>query len=231
MGGRGAFSMSAWANGGIGAGGSSLDVTDRYRGMSLQQAEDAIRGIRDHEEAVVFDKNMNVIAAYSGGSGSVQLPESLKRKDGITITHNHPPGSADYGATFSPADISWFASSRAREIRAVGQGQGEHVYSVQVRGKQSSTSVKYAKTQLRLWAASVRADTIPKSQGGTGKLQSEWRKAYDAHRRKGASKAAADHAAWQQATGALDRSLTDFVASTGNGAIYYARNKRYRVNR
>ncbi len=45
------------------------------------------------------------------------------------------------------------------------------------------------------------------------------------------SKASADHAAWQQATGVVERSLTEFVARMDDRTIYYARNKRYKVNR
>ena len=224
------FSMTAWANGGIGGEGQSTDVTSKYGGMSLAQAEDTLRGIKDHEEAVIFDKDMNVIAAYSGGSGSVQLPDDLKNKDGITITHNHPGGDTSYGATFSPADVSWFATSKAAEMRAVGAGQGEYVYSIQVRGSQSSISVKYAKTQMNLWAHSVVKDVIPKSQGGTGKLQSDYRKMYNSFRAQGMSQSAAKHAAWQKATGDLERSLTKKAART-QGVIYISKNKPYKVNR
>ena len=225
--------MTAWLKNGVGSGGQSIDVTAKYAGMSLQQAEDALRKIGSHEEAVVFDKNMKVIAAYSGGSGSVALPSSLKKTEGITVTHNHPPGNADYGATLSPADVSWFASSRAAEIRAVGRGQGEHVYSLQVRGRQSAVKTKYAKTQLNLWANQVARDATPKGSGGTGRLQNEYRKLYNGYRKQGKSKSAARHAAWQRATGEIEASLTRKVAELGSssGAIYYSKNKRYKVNR
>lgn len=91
--------------------------------------------------------------------------------------------------------------------------------------------VKYAKTQLNLWAHKMRNDVTPISEGGTGKLQSEFKKSYNANRKKGMSDKAARHAAWQQATGNLERSLTDHVSSTGNGAIYISKNRRYNVNR
>lgn len=100
-----------------------------------------------------------------------------------------------------------------------------------MRGKQSSTKVKYAKAQLNLWAHRVRRDTIPVSEGGTGKLQSDYDRAYNRHRKSGMSVPAARHAAWQQATGYLERSLTDHVSDTGNGSIYVSRNRRYNVNR
>ncbi len=232
MGGRGMKSMSAWANGGVSAGGGSRDVTSKYRGMSLAQAEDTIRKIKDHEEAVVFDKDMKVIAAYSGDSGSVRLPSSLKSKQGITVTHNHPGGEAGYGATFSPADIAWFASSKGAEMRAVGSGKGEFVYSIQVRGKQSANSVKYAKNQLRLWAAKVNRDATPVSKGGTGKLQKDYDRYYRKHRKQGKSVEAAKHAAWQQATGKLERSLSDAAKqNSAFGALYFSKNRRYNVNR
>lgn len=232
MGGRGAVSATAWANSGLGTGGNAIDVTAKYQGMTLAQAEDVIRGIKGHEEAVIFDKDMNVIAAYSGGSGSVALPDELKKKDGITITHNHPTGDTNYGATLSPADVAWLATSRAAEIRAVAAGQGEYVYSLQVRGKQSAVSTKYAKTQLNLWAHQVRRDATPVSSGGTGKLQAEYKRLYNQYKQSGMSTRAAKHAAWQQATGDLERKLSDKVAElSSNGAIYYARNRRYNVNR
>ena len=230
MGGRGASSMMAWATG---FGSTSIDVTNRYSGMTLQEAESVLRGIKAHEEAVIFDKDMNVIAAFSGGTGSVALPDSLKSKDGITITHNHPAGDAAYGATFSPADISWFATSRAKEIRAVGAGQGEYVYSLRTAGKQSAVSTKYEKTQLNLWAHQVKASVTPKSKGGTGELQARNKAEYNKFRKQGKSVKASKHAAWQVATGILERSLTEKVASFGNGSstIYFSKNKSYNVNR
>lgn len=228
MGGRGSVSMTAWATG---VGGASVDITDKYMGMSLSEAENTLRGIKGHEEAVVFDKKMNVIAAYSGGTGSVAIPETLKKKDDITITHNHPTGDADYGATFSPADVSWFGSSRAKEIRAVGAGQGEYIYSLRTTGKQSAVSTKYEKTQLNAWAHKVIADATPKSQGGTGKLQARYRKEYNKFRNQGKSPEASRHAAWQVATGVLERSLANKVHSLGNGTIYFSRNRSYNVNR
>lgn len=231
MGGRGASSMIRWAKSGLAAGGRNIDVTSKYQGMTLEQAEDAIRRVKGHEEAVIFDKNMNVIAAYSGGDTSVSLPASLKKRDDITITHNHPPGDAGYGATLSPADVQWFATSRAKEIRAVGSGQGEYVYSLGVRGKQSDIKTKTAKTQLNLWAHKVAKDARPVSEGGTGRLQKEYQRLYKEHRDNGASAEAARHAAWQQATGELERQLSDKVSSLGAAVVYYAKNKRYKVNR
>lgn len=214
---------------------ASADVTSRYAGMTLQQAEDALRRIKSHEEAVVFDKNMNVIAAYQGikNGSSVDLPEELKKKEGITITHNHPVGAAGYGATFSPADVSWFASSRAKEIRAVGSGQGEYVYLLRSTGKQSAVTTKYEKTQLNLWAHQVNASVLPVGRGGTGALQSRYKAEYNKFRSQGKSDKASRHAAWQVATGELERSLTDKIASFGNGSstIYISKNKKYKVNR
>lgn len=230
MGGRGVWSMSAWATG---AGAVSLDITDKYSGMTLQAAENVLRGISDHEEAVVFDKHMNVIAAFSGGNGSVGIPENLKKKDDVTITHNHPVGDTGYGATLSPSDVSWFATSRAKEIRAVASGQGEHVYSLGVTGRQSAIKTKYEKTQLNLWAHMVASSATPKESGGTGELQARYRKEYNKFRNQGKSSQAAKHAAWQVATGVLERSLTDKVASFGNDrdTIYFSKNKKYNVNR
>lgn len=230
MGGRGASSMMAWATG---FGSTAIEVTSRYSGMTLQEAESVLRGIKTHEEAVIFDKDMNVIAAFSGGTGSVALPDSLKSKDGITITHNHPAGDAAYGATFSPADISWFATSRAKEIRAVGAGQGEYVYSLRTTGKQSAVSTKYEKTQLNLWAHQVKASVTPERMGGTGELQARNKAEYNKFRKQGKSVKASKHAAWQVATGILERSLTEKVASFGSGSstIYFSKNKSYNVNR
>lgn len=227
-----ATGISVYMSGGLSTGSGSTDVTSRYADMTLAQAEDALRAIGDHEEAVVFDKNMNVIAAYSGGDSSVSLPDSLKNRRDITITHNHPGGDAGYGGVLSPSDVGWFATSKAAEIRAVASGQGEFVYSLQVRSSQSAMSTQYAKTQLNLWAHMMKRDTLPPSKGGTGKLQSDYRRAYNQHMRNGATKAAARHAAWQQATGAIERSLSDKVAElSGSGAIYYARNRYYNVGR
>ena len=203
MGGRGVFSASqkAWVSGGNIA--TTTDITSKYAGMTLKQAEDTLRNIDDHEEAVIFDKHMNVILALSGDNGSVGLPVALQKRDDITITHNHPANDTNYGATLSPADVSWFASSRAKEMRAVASGQGEFVYSLQVRGKQATTKTKYEKTQLNLWAHAVIKDATPKKDGGTGKLQSDYQREYNAFIKQGKSVKVAKHAAWQKATGTL----------------------------
>lgn len=55
---------------------------------------------------------------------------------------------------------------------------------------------------------------------------------YNGYRKQGMSSGQARHAAWQQATGKLERSLSDKAASLkSNGVIYYSKNKKYDVNR
>lgn len=221
--------VKAWA--GLTGQTKSIDVTSKYKGMSLQQVEDELRNIKGHEEAVIFDKNMKVIAAYSGGDTSVYIPTSFQKVDGITITHNHPLWDTKYGATLSPSDVGWFANSKVREFRAVASGQGEHVYSLFNRGKQSSIDVKYSKAQLKVWPPRWKRDVTPKSDGGTGKLQALFDSEYNTFRNKGYSDSSAKHAAWQKATGVLERDLSEFVSNTGRGLTYFARNKKYKVNR
>jgi ribosomal protein L22 len=211
----------------------SLDVTEKYKGMTLKQAENALRKIQDHEEAVIFDKDMNVVKALSGESGSITFPNDLKKKEGITVTHNHPSGLTGYGAVFSPDDVSWFTTSKATEIRAVASGKGEYVYSLQVRGRQSSRKTKNEKKQLNKWAHSVEKDVLPKAEGGTGKLISDFNSFYRQFRNQGKSENSAKRSAWQKATGIIEKSLEDTVKSLGKnaGAIYYSKNKKYNVNR
>ena len=220
--------MTSWLTASLSSGGKSIDITGKYKGMTLSQAEDTLRAVKGHEEAVIFDKDMNVIAAFSGGDTSVNIPSRFRQQDGITVTHNHPLSESEYGGVLSPADVAWFAGSNAAEIRAVASGQGEFVYSLQIRGARSHQ----AEYELMRWAVSERDYVTPKSEGGSGRLQSDYRKLYNQYKNSGMSKKSARHAAWQQATGNIERRLAQKAKSLeSQGVFYFAKNNRYNVNR
>lgn len=112
-----------------GKGGGSphpLDIS-KFSNMSLEDAERRIRNLK-HEELFVFDKDGKLIEAYKGSATSVSFPMSVLDYKGATVTHGHPKGAADFGGTFSFADIKNMLESKWAEHRATASGQGEMNY-------------------------------------------------------------------------------------------------------
>ena len=76
------------------------------------------------------------------------------------------------------------------------------------------------------------AAVINSDARATANDSDDYQKMYNGYRKQGMSSGQARHAAWQQATGKLERSLSDKAASLkSNGVIYYSKNKKYDVNR
>lgn len=112
-----------------GKGGGSphpLDIS-KFGNLSLEDAERRIRNLK-HEELFVFDKDGKLIEAYKGNSNSVSFPMSVLDYKGATVTHGHPKGAADFGGTFSFADVKNMLESKWAEHRATASGQGEMNY-------------------------------------------------------------------------------------------------------
>lgn len=76
----------------------------------------------------------------------------------------------------------------------------------------------------------VRRKRLP--DGEDGYIVPCSQRAYNQHRRSGSFVTPARHAAWQQATGVIERSLKEKVAElSGSGTIYHSRNHCYDVVR
>lgn len=100
---------------------------EEYKGQSLEQIEGRIRMLK-HEELFAFDSNDELIAAFKGDENSVSFPETLLHVQDATVTHGHPKGLAEFGGTFSFADINNMLKSNWKEHRATASGQGEMNY-------------------------------------------------------------------------------------------------------
>ena len=96
----------------------------------------------------------------------------------------------------------------------------------------SSPISDYTLDTTRLPHGETQRQCLIISQIDTAPKQAEYKRLYNQYKQSGMSTQAAKHVAWQKATGDLERKLSDKVAElSSNGAIYYARNRRYNVNR
>ena len=110
MGGRGA--KSSYGDEGITTGDSGrpltfYDLTDKYKGMTIQEFEKAIRD-RKVEYIGLADKNGKIIiAGSSNNEGAVAVPTTHPDfNKAKTLTHNHPYyGGRELGGSFSGADV------------------------------------------------------------------------------------------------------------------------------
>ena len=112
------------------------DRTDRYRGMSIHEFENAIRD-KKTEYIGIFDKDGNlIVAGTSGNKGSVAIPSYAPGfKDAYTMTHNHPYSNGRViGGSFSGADIQVNTRFKFGESRAVTNGPNEHTYIFRNKG-------------------------------------------------------------------------------------------------
>ena len=138
MGGRGAASGAKGGKiKGTNAAGKSrvfYDKTEHFRGMSMHDFENAVRG-RATEYLGGFDKNGTlVVAGTSNSKGSVVVPTGHPGFNSITtITHNHPSNSSrPVGGTLSEADVKVLGTYKnLNSMRAVANGKSEHSYIIQ----------------------------------------------------------------------------------------------------
>ena len=151
-----------------------IDISN-YAGWTLEQTEDRLRGL-NHEELFVFDENDQLIEAYKGYATSVSFPRELFDKEGITVTHGHPKSQADFGGTFSWADIDNMLNSKWAEHRATAGGQGEMNYIMRRTAKADPQGLrnqinKDYPTIDKKWQDVYRAALIEAKNKGMNNLQ------------------------------------------------------------
>lgn len=177
-------------------------------------AEARIRNLK-HEEMFVFDKDDKLIAAYKGGPTSVSFPSTLLQQEGITVTHGHPKSMANFGGTFSFADMKNMLNSKWAEHRATASGQGEMNYILR---KTSSSNAKGFYNQINR---------------DYQRLVKEYTAKYISVRKtalaNGATKAAAEHRARQEAVGTLNAYYKQTASKYGYS--YVTRKTEYQYNR
>ena len=220
MGGRGANSdiqrIHDWLKGESSTGGGKVNPMDisKFKDYTLEQTEKWLRNLA-HEELFAFDKDGNAIRAYKGNSKSVSFDADLLDVEGATVTHGHPKGMAEFGGTFSWADINNMLNSKWAEHRATASGQGEMNYIMRATAKANPKGLR----------RQINKD-FPK-------IDAEWQKVYkDTYRQeldKGTPKAQAMHIARQKGVGVLNayykRTFSKF------GYDYVTRKKEYQYNR
>lgn len=182
--------------------------------MTLEDAERRIRNLK-HEELFVFDKDGKLVEAYKGNSHSVSFPMSVLDYKGATVTHGHPKGAADFGGTFSFADVKNMLESKWAEHRATASGQGEMNYIMR-KGQGAKPKAFY--NQINRDYKQIERY-----------LSDRYTKAYDDALKDGKSKQSAMHAARQMAVGYLN----DYWRRTAPkfGYEFITRKKDYTYNR
>lgn len=219
MGGRGANSdiqkIHDWLKGESLGGGKAnpMDIS-KFQNYTLEQTENRIRNLA-HEELFAFDKDGNIIRAYKGNSKSVAFDADLLDVEGATVTHGHPKGMAEFGGTFSWADINNMLNSKWAEHRATASGQGEMNYIMRATAKANPEGLR----------RQINKD-FPK-------IDREWQKVYrDTYKQeldKGTPRTQAMHIARQKGVGVLNayykRTFSKF------GYDYVTRKKEYQYNR
>lgn len=219
MGGRGANSdiqkIHDWLKGESSGGGKAnpMDIS-KFQNYTLEQTENRIRNLA-HEELFAFDKDGNIIRAYKGNSKSVAFDADLLDVEGATVTHGHPKGMAEFGGTFSWADINNMLNSKWAEHRATASGQGEMNYIMRATAKANPEGLR----------RQINKD-FPK-------IDREWQKVYrDTYKQeldKGTPRTQAMHIARQKGVGVLNayykRTFSKF------GYDYVTRKKEYQYNR
>lgn len=167
---------------------------------TLQGVENRIRKLQ-HEEAYIFDASGQLISGVSGGNSSVGIPSAWMGIDGATVTHGHPVGNHDFGATLSFGDVDLMTDSNWKELRAAANGQGEFNYIMRRTSKADNAGLK----------AKIKND----SGKMMTQLNDDYKKAYDSAIKSGKSPQAARHEGWQKATGTIHRYWRDTLPQYG----------------
>nr|DAE55156.1 MAG TPA: hypothetical protein [Caudoviricetes sp.] len=190
-----------------------MDVS-KFDGKSLQEIESRIRSL-SHEELFVLDKNDKVIQAYKGNSKSVAFPRSVLAIEGATVTHGHPKGMAEFGGTFSFADVRNMADSKWSEHRATASGQGEMNYIMRRTSKSNGSGLK---KRIESDAPSLQRH-----------LSTTYSSVYNSQRKAGKSESQALHRARQEAVGELNAYWKKVMPQYGYE--YVTRKRSYKYNR
>lgn len=193
MGGRGSGSgvndFIDWLSGeGRGSKLTPIDIK-KFQGASLQQIETRLRSLT-HEEMFVIDKQGNVVSAYKGNKDSVSFKNEELYRQGATVTHGHPKGAAEFGGTFSFADMRNMLTSGWQEHRATASGQGEMNYIIR-RGAKPNPQGYYRRINRDY-------QKLQKS------ISREYNKAYDKAMKSGMPRKSALHQARQKGVGILN---------------------------
>lgn len=192
-----------------------LDPIDvrKYQGQNLERIEARIRKL-SHEQLYAFDQDGKILAAYRGNATSVCFPASLLKAKGITVTHGHPKGYAEFGGTFSFADIDNMLKSEWQEHRAAASGQGEMNYIMRRTAKADPPA-------LRERINRDYPDLI-------GRAKEAYKEAYDRELKLHGEKQAR-HVARQKQVGVLNAYYKEIFPQYG--FEYITRKKEYRYNR
>lgn len=151
-GGRGASSSYGGdkTTGGDGRPVKFYDKTDRYKGMSVHEFENAVRDKTVEYIGLFDDKGNLVVAGTSYNPGRVAIPTNHPNfKEVQTLTHNHPYKPVDdpnrtIGASFSDADVrNHVLFGFKGETRAVSNGPNENTYIFRAKSgaKQNNTAM------------------------------------------------------------------------------------------
>lgn len=189
-----------------------IDVR-KYQGHSLEETEARIRKLA-HEQLYAFDQDGKILAAYRGNATSVCFPASLLQVKGITVTHGHPKGYAEFGGTFSFADIDNMLKSEWQEHRAAASGQGEMNYIMRRTAKADPPALRER----------INRD-YPEL---IGRAKEAYREAYDRELKLHGEKQAR-HVARQKQVGVLNAYYKEIFPQYG--FEYITRKKEYRYNR
>ena len=193
MGGRGASYYSTRLTNRIfgNTGGQAIPiVVSKIKDKSLQGIENRIRKL-NHEEAFIFDSNVQLKEGVSGGSSSVAIPNTWYNMDGAIVTHGHPSARYDFGGTLSMEDAKIMTETKWAEMRAAANGRGEYNYIM----RRTSTSDNNG---LRM---QIIRDT-PKLEKD---IKAEFVNTFKKATAEGKSISAANHEAAQVATGIVQR--------------------------
>jgi hypothetical protein len=192
----------------------AMDVS-KFQGMSLEQIEDRIRNL-NHEELFVLDKNGNVVEAFKGNKDSVAFTSDILTKyPDATVTHGHPKGLADFGGTFSLADVYNMTRSNWKEHRATASGKGEMNYIMRRTSKSDS--------------AGLRKKIQSEENSIIKKFENAYNKGYNEASQKGLTGTALNRYARQKGVGVLNAYYKQTFQQYG--FEYITRKTDYKYNR
>lgn len=212
-GGGGSFADALMGRGGGTGAPQPMDIS-KMGNMTVQQAEERARS-KNHEELFIFDENDKLVAAYKGNSHSVAFPSTELTRQGATVTHGHPAGTADFGGTFSFADVGNMIRSNWSEHRATARGQGEMNYIMR-----RTSNADPQGLQRRMLRDANRLEN---------QVMSEYNKSRNSALAAGKTPRQAEHEARQKAVGRLNRYYKNTMPKYGYE--YITRKESYSYQR
>lgn len=186
---------------------------EQYKGQSLEHIERRIRTL-EHEELFAFDGKGELIAAFKGSKDRVGFPADLLNVPDATVTHGHPKGLAEFGGTFSFADINNMLKSNWKEHRATASGHGEMNYIMRRTEKADAQGLRDR----------INKDYKQLKKSFLDTYKTEYEKALESGTRKHAK-----HVARQMAVGILNAYYKNTFEQYGYE--YITRKKDYKYNR